>query len=81
VIEMTTADKATALSASSLQPSDHPSADQIRAAIRVSLLRNGGTLGCAAVRAAEYGDHPESAAARMRWARQTVDGYASRVAA
>jgi hypothetical protein len=81
VIEMTTADQATALFASNLQPSDHPSSEQVRAAIRASLLRHGGTLGCLAFRATEYGDHPESAASRMRWARRTVDDQNSLVAA
>ena len=28
-----------------------------------------GVKGCAAVMAAEYGEHPEQAAQRMRWAR------------
>jgi hypothetical protein len=73
VINMTPASRAAALFASSLQPSDHPSVEQVTAAIRASLQQHGGEGGCAALRAAEYGDHPESAAARMRWARELVD--------
>jgi len=65
---MTTASAATALFASSLQPSDHPTLDQAKAVVRDSLRRNGGVRGCAAVCAAEYGEHPDTAAARMRWA-------------
>ena len=33
-----------------------------------------GLGGCAAEVAAEYGEHPETAARRMRWARAVVDG-------
>lgn len=32
-----------------------------------------GRTGCAAEMAAAYGDHPEAAAQRMRWARNVVD--------
>ena len=59
---------AEALFTSSLQPSDHPTADQVRAAVRDSIHRNGGHRGCESACAAEYGDHPDSAFARMRWA-------------
>jgi hypothetical protein len=31
-----------------------------------------GGAGCAGLVAQEFGDHPEAAAARMRWARATV---------
>jgi hypothetical protein len=59
---------AAALFASHLQPSDRPSAARVRDAIRRSHTVHGGQSGCAAVVAAEYGEHPEIAAARMRWA-------------
>jgi hypothetical protein len=59
---------AAALFASYLQPSDRPSAARIRDAIRRSHTVHGGRSGCAAVVAAEYGEHPDTAAARMRWA-------------
>ena len=39
----------------------------VRAAIR-RIIRELGTRGCAAWVAQEYGDHPDTAAARMRWA-------------
>jgi hypothetical protein len=60
-----------ALFASTLQGSDEPSATQVRQAIAAATSMLGGT-GCAARVAQEYGEHPETAAARMRWARTTV---------
>jgi hypothetical protein len=57
-----------ALFVSALQGSDAPSADQIRQAIDAAIAAFGG-LGCAERVAQEFGDHPETAAARMRWAR------------
>jgi hypothetical protein len=67
---MTLAMLAEALFVSPLQPSEHPSPAQVRAAIDASLLSYGGPVGCASWLAAEYGDHPEVAADRMRWALQ-----------
>jgi hypothetical protein len=58
-----------ALFVSALQPSDAPTADMIAGAV-MSALRRFGPRGCAARIAQEFGDHPETAAARMRWARQ-----------
>ena len=63
---------AEALFTSPLQPSDRPTSPQIRAAIRASLRSHRGVRGCAAALAAEYGEHPESAAERMRWALSVV---------
>jgi hypothetical protein len=59
---------AEALFASTLQPSEHPTVEQVTAAVRDSLRRHGGQRGCASVCAAEYGEHPDTAPARMRWA-------------
>ena len=59
--------RAEALFASLLQPSEVPSGVQIADAIAAS-LRNHGAAGCAAAVAAEYGEHPDVAVARMRWA-------------
>jgi hypothetical protein len=59
---------AEALFASTLQPSQHPTGEQATAAVRDSLRRHGGRQGCASVCAAEYGEHPDTAPARMRWA-------------
>jgi hypothetical protein len=60
--------RAQALFASHLQPSDRPTPAQVAAAADASLRHHGGAAGCRAVLAAEYGEHPEMAAARMRWA-------------
>jgi hypothetical protein len=57
-----------ALFVSALQRSEAPSAGQIRQAIEAAVAAFGG-LGCAERVAQEFGDHPETAAARMRWAR------------
>jgi hypothetical protein len=67
VMEMTLTDRAEALFASPLQPSDRPGPEQIEAVARTT-LRVLGAQGCAAVMAAEFGEHPETAADRMRWA-------------
>ena len=58
-----------ALFVSALQPSDAPTADMITWAIVSAMLRFG-TCGCAARMAQEFGDHPEAAVVRMRWARR-----------
>jgi len=60
--------RAEALFASDLQPSDRPTDAQVARAIHTSLSARGGAAGCAAAVAAEYGEHPETAAPRMRWA-------------
>ena len=64
-----------ALFVSALQPSDAPTADMIARAI-VSAMHRFGRRGCAARMAQEFGDHPDAAAARMRWARQLAAHYA-----
>jgi hypothetical protein len=63
---------ADALFASVLQRSDEPDAGQVRKAIAAAVRAYGGQ-GCAQRVAQEFGDHPETAVARMRWAR-TVAG-------
>jgi hypothetical protein len=68
VIEMIETTRAEALFVSDLQPSDQPTPAQVAGAIEASLVSRGGPKGCAAVMAAEYGEHPEAAATRMRWA-------------
>jgi hypothetical protein len=60
--------RAEALFASFLQPSEVPTVTQIVEAIAASLRAHGGVAGCAAAVAAEYGEHPDVAVARMRWA-------------
>ena len=58
---------ADALFASMLQRSDEPSAGQVRKAAAAAMRAYGGQ-GCAERVAQEFGDHPETAVARMRWA-------------
>ena len=59
---------ADALFASMLQRSDGPTAGQVRKAVAAAVRAYGGR-GCAELVAQEFGDHPEAAAERMRWAR------------
>ena len=61
-----------ALFASVLQCSDSPSAGQVRRAIAAAVRAYGG-LGCVQRVAQEFGDHPEAAVNRMRWARAVAD--------
>jgi hypothetical protein len=69
----TSAARADALFVSALQRSEQPSARQVRLAIAVT-LRQFGARGCAERVAQEFGDHPDLAATRMRWARQAAAG-------
>jgi hypothetical protein len=57
-----------ALFASRLQRCDNPSARDVADAIARS-VRAHGSRGCAALMAQEFGEHPETAVARMRWVR------------
>ena len=63
--------QADALFASALQRSDELNLSQIWQAIGAAIGRYGAG-GCAGRVAQEFGDHPESAAVRMRWAQATV---------
>jgi hypothetical protein len=69
--DMFEAARAEALFASTLQPSESPSPDQVRHAVAAT-MRTWGIRGCAAQLAGEYGDHPDTAAARMTWALATI---------
>ena len=60
--------QADAIFASWLQRGDKPSAGQVRQAVAAA-IRAFGYSGCAERVAQEFGDHPETAVARMRWAR------------
>ena len=76
---MNLATQAEALFVSSLQPSDQPTLDEIVAAIGLS-LKTRGVSGCADVLAAEYGEHPDEAAHRMRWALSLMAGCSMAIA-
>ena len=60
--------RADAVFASWLQRGDEPSAGQVRQAVAAA-MRAFGYSGCAERVAQEFGDHPETAVIRMRWAR------------
>ena len=60
--------EADALFASAVQRCDEPTSGQVRQAIAAA-IRAFGSLGCAERVAQEFGDHPETAIVRMRWAR------------
>ena len=64
--------RAQALFVSDLQPHELPGVDQVRATI-AAVIRRHGVRGCLAKVAEEYGEHPETAVARMRWARETAE--------
>ncbi len=64
--------RAAALFASPLPAGSRPSAALVEATIAESVRACGGTRGCVAILAAAYGDYPETAVARMRWARSVV---------
>jgi hypothetical protein len=66
---------AEALFVSDVQPSDHPSRERLEDAVTAMILRHGSD-GCAAVVAAEFGDHPEQAVRRMCWVRRELQGMA-----
>jgi hypothetical protein len=65
------ATRADALFASPLQRSGDPSAWQVRQAIAAAVAAYGGP-GCAARVAQSFGEHPDTAVTRMRWARAMV---------
>jgi len=64
--------RADALFVSALQRSEEPSTRQVRQAVAGAIRAFGGR-GCAERVAQEFGDHPEVAVARMRWARRVAD--------
>jgi hypothetical protein len=67
--------RAEALFVSNVQSSDLPTGDDVRRAVATS-LRDYRVRGCATRVAGEYGDHPETAVLRMRWALAAVrDAY------
>ena len=64
--------RADAVFVSALQRSAQPTARQVRRAV-AETVRAFGSRGCAARVAQEFGDRPETATARMRWARTVAD--------
>jgi hypothetical protein len=73
--------RADALFASGLSAQRDYTTIEVTAAIRHAIGAHHGIRGCAGEVAAAYGEHPETAASRMRWARAVVEGiYARRPA-
>jgi hypothetical protein len=64
--------RAAALFASDLPAGSRPAPGAVDAAIAGAVRARGGTRGCVAALATAYGDYPECAATRMRWARGVV---------
>jgi hypothetical protein len=64
--------RAEALFASTLQSRGPASPEQVRRAVATTLRRLG-IRGCAAQMAGEFGDHPDTAVARMSWALATIN--------
>jgi hypothetical protein len=63
--------RADAVFVSGLQRRDELSAGQVRQAVAAA-VRAFGCSGCAGRVAQEFGDHPETAVIRMRWARRVA---------
>jgi hypothetical protein len=60
-----------ALFVSDLQRSDAPDATVLAATVSAA-VRQFGVRGCASRMAQEFGEHPDTAADRMRWVRELV---------
>jgi hypothetical protein len=74
---LTLTSRAEALFASNLSALSPPTATKVAAAISDALMSYGGSHGCACEVAAAYGEHPETAAPRMRWARALIEAIYS----
>jgi hypothetical protein len=72
--ELLTAARAEALFNTDLTAEQRPSRAEVVTGIARAVRTYGGIRGCAAEVAAAYGDYPETAATRMRWARAVVEG-------
>jgi hypothetical protein len=72
-VDPLTAARAEALFTSTLPTGCQPDRGVVDSVIRSAVRAHGGIRGCAADVAAEYGDHPELAVRRMRWARRVVE--------
>jgi hypothetical protein len=68
-----------ALFASGLQRSDAQDDHAVSQAVSRA-VRRFGIRGCAGLMAQEFGDHPEAAAARMRWVRRVMGDSPARPA-
>ena len=72
-VDMLSAARAEALFVSDASVTDHLTRQEVAALIRKAVLSHHGVRGCAAEVAAAYGNYPELAPLRMRWARAVVE--------
>ncbi|GGL60574.1 hypothetical protein GCM10010129_00150 [Streptomyces fumigatiscleroticus] len=70
--DLLTAARAEALFCSSLRTGSLPTRPQVARAVAQAVRLHDGTHGCAAVLAGAYGECPETAVARMRWALERI---------
>jgi hypothetical protein len=70
--EILTTARAEALFVSDLPAGSRAGRREVDTAIRTAVRMRGGVRACAAEMAREYGDRPETAVARMSWARTLV---------
>jgi hypothetical protein len=70
-----TATRAEALFTSDLPTGTCPTRGEVNAAVRRAVHAHGGTRGCATALAGEYGEHPETAIPRMRWALAVIHAH------
>jgi hypothetical protein len=72
-MELLATARAEALFASGLSECSRPTRQQAADAIGWAVRMYGGVRGCAAELAGAYGDYPDAAMVRMRWARRVID--------
>jgi len=72
-LDLLPAARVAALFASPLSVGRELTPAEVDRAIQESVRLYGGVRGCCAEMAAAYGDYPESAVSRTRWARRIVD--------
>ena len=79
--DLVTAARAAALFVSDISTADRPTRAQADLAVLRAIRTHGGSRGCIADMAAYYGDYPELATRRMRWARTLAEGLQPALAA
>jgi len=75
--DVLTSARTAALFTSDLSAHCHHTHTEVAAAISRAIRAHHGARGCAGEVAAAYGEHPETAALRMRWARSVIQGLYS----
>jgi hypothetical protein len=73
MVRLQMSDARCALFASALQRSDAATAEAVAEAI-ARVIGQLGLTGCASQMAQEFGDHPDAARERMRWASELIAG-------